>query len=79
MSHRDEVSKQEVVMAGSNCASCRLRAKFDNNPRSILGRLWRWHAGWCPGWKTYITSLPEEERNRLADRYGLTKRTWPED
>lgn len=60
-------------MAGSNCQTCRFRARYDDNPRSILGRLWRWHAGWCPGWKAYITSLPDEERNRLAERYGLDK------
>jgi hypothetical protein len=60
-------------MAGSNCETCRLRARYDENPRSILGRLWRWHAGWCPGWKAYITSLPDEERHRLAERYGLDK------
>jgi len=60
-------------MAGSGCNTCRLRARYDNNPRSILGRLWRWHAGWCPGWKAYITSLPDEERNRLAEQYGLKK------
>ncbi len=67
----DQAAKQEGVMARSKCASCRLRAKYDKNPRSILGRLWRWHTRWCPGWKSYITSLPEEERNLLQDRYGL--------
>jgi hypothetical protein len=64
-------------MAGSGCETCRLRARYDNNPRSILGRLWRWHAGWCPGWKAYITSLPDEERNRLAERYGLDRYRTP--
>ncbi len=62
-------------MAGSNCADCRLRAKYDKNPRSILGRIWRWHTGWCPGWRTYITSLPEEEQDLLQERYGLKDRT----
>ncbi len=60
-------------MARSNCADCRLRARYDSNPRSFPGRLWRWHAGWCPGWKAYITSLPDEERKRLAMHYGLDK------
>lgn len=60
-------------MADSNCATCGLRARYDRNPRSLLGRLWRWHAGWCPGWKAYMASLPEDERNRLAQRYGLKK------
>jgi hypothetical protein len=38
-----------------------------------LGRLWRWHAGWCPGWKSYMKSLPEEERRELAEKYDLAK------
>ena len=56
-----------------NCDSCPWRAKYDKNPKSILGRLWRWHAGWCPGWKKHITSLPDEERNALAEKYRLKK------
>jgi len=60
-------------MSGSNCASCGLRARYDQDPRSLLGRLWRWHAGWCPGWKAYMGSLPVEERNRLAETYDLKK------
>lgn len=60
-------------MAESKCQTCRLRRRYDDNPRSILGRLWRWHAGWCPGWKSYLMSLSKEDRNRLADRYGLNK------
>ena len=60
-------------MAGENCAKCAFRAKYDNNPRSILGRLWRWHAGWCPGWKGYMGSLPEEERIELAKKYNMKK------
>ena len=61
-------------MAGqSNCASCPFRGKYDANPQSILGRIWRWHAGWCPGWKKYMTSLPDAERVALADKYGMGK------
>ena len=56
-----------------NCESCAFRAKYDNNPRSLLGRIWRWHAGWCPGWKSYITSLPDEQRRDLARQYQMTK------
>jgi hypothetical protein len=22
-------------------------------PTSLLGRIWRWHTRWCPGWKAY--------------------------
>jgi hypothetical protein len=48
-----------------------MRAKFDENPRSILGRLWRWHTRFCPGWKGYMRSLPEAERRSIAERYGF--------
>ncbi len=60
-------------MANSRCAQCGLRAKYDNNPRSFLGRVWRWHISWCPGWKGYMKSLPTEERAALAHKYGLKK------
>jgi hypothetical protein len=60
-------------MADHNCVNCAFRAKYDKNPRSLLGRIWRWHAGWCPGWKKYIMSLPEDERIALAERYDLKK------
>jgi hypothetical protein len=55
------------------CGSCAFRAKYDHNPRSFLGRLWRWHANWCPGWKAYMTSLPEQERLDLAKKYEMKK------
>jgi len=60
-------------MAGSGCKDCSFRAKYDNNPKSILGRIWRWHAGWCPGWKGYMNSLPEDERVALAEKYDFQK------
>ncbi len=60
-------------MAVPFCKNCLLRARYDKNPRSLLGRLWRWHAGWCPGWKSYMHSLPEQERRQLAEKYGLSK------
>ena len=34
-----------------------IRARYDDNPRSLLGRLWKWHTGWCPGWKAYQKEL----------------------
>lgn len=60
-------------MANSGCATCKLRARYDNNRQSLLGRLWRWHAGWCPGWKSYMTSLSEGEREALAQQYDMPK------
>ena len=60
-------------MAEHNCENCSFRAKYDNGPKSFLGRLWHWHAGWCPGWKSYMNSLQDEERNKLAKHYNFTK------
>ncbi len=60
-------------MAKASCEECRLRAKYDNNPQSLLGRFWRWHANWCPGWNGYMKSLPKEERAKLAKKYGMAK------
>jgi hypothetical protein len=56
-------------MAESNCAGCAFRAKYDNNPKSLLGRLWRWHTNFCPGWRSYMKSLPEEEKKALVEKY----------
>jgi hypothetical protein len=60
-------------MAEHNCKTCGWRAKYDEAPRSFAGRLWRWHANWCPGWKKYMLSLPDEERREMARRYGQKK------
>jgi len=49
----------------SICTKCPMRARYERKPRSLLGRLWRWHTGWCPGWKTHLKSLSEEERAEL--------------
>ena len=60
-------------MSDQSCENCAFRAKYDNNPKAFLGRLWKWHASWCPGWKSYMKSLPEEERISLAQKYELKK------
>lgn len=53
------------------CANCKLRARYDKNPKSLLGRFWRWHISFCPGWKGYMAQLSEEERNAYMDKYNL--------
>jgi hypothetical protein len=60
-------------MAKPMCETCWLRGCYDRKAQSLLGRLWRWHAGWCPGWKSYLNTLPEDERTRLAEHYQLDK------
>jgi hypothetical protein len=46
---------------------------YDANPKNWLGRLWRWHAGFCPGWKIYMNSLTPEHRLELAKKYNLKR------
>lgn len=58
-----------------SCENCTLRAKYDKNPRSLLGRFWRWHIRFCPGWKKYFRSLPEEKQESLIQHYNLPART----
>ena len=53
------------------CANCKLRARYDKNPKSFLGRFWRWHIGFCPGWKGYMNTLSEEERKAYKAKYNL--------
>jgi hypothetical protein len=60
-------------MAKSGCSACSFRARYDNNPKSLLGRLWKWHTNFCPGWKSYMTSLPDQERMELAEKYNMPK------
>ena len=60
-------------MAEQACADCAFRAKYDNNPKSFAGRFWRWHINFCPGWKGYMKSLPDEERLELAKKYNIKK------
>lgn len=60
-------------MAKPMCEKCWFRGRYDGNPESFLGRLWRWHTNWCPGWKGYMNTLPADERRRLAEQYNLRK------
>jgi hypothetical protein len=63
--------RKEITMSQPRCGSCAFRARYDKNPRSILGRLWRWHIGFCPGWKAYMTSLPEDEKSKIMAQYNI--------
>jgi hypothetical protein len=48
---------QQNINLESKCASCPMRARAEENPKSFTSRLWRWHTGWCPGWKAYLKEL----------------------
>ena len=58
-------------MAESNCADCKLRARYDEKPKSFIGRFWRWHINWCLGWKGYMKSLDEVESIEIKTKYRL--------
>lgn len=60
-------------MKQPGCEKCFLRAKYDRNPGSLIGRFWKWHTGFCPGWKSYIRSRTPEEREKLFADYGRIK------
>jgi hypothetical protein len=57
----------------NNCETCPMRAKYDNNPKSLIGRFWKWHIKFCPGWKAYLQSVSEEKRLELFATYGERK------
>jgi len=50
------------------CETCFMRKRYERNPRSLLGRIWRWHTGFCPGWRGYLKSLTPEARAELDAR-----------
>ena len=52
-----------------NCERCKLRGRYDKNPASVLGKIWKWHTEWCPGWKSYLKSLPSEKRAVVVGKY----------
>ena len=58
-------------MAQSGCETCPMRAKYDEKPKSIIGRFWRWHIKWCPGWKGYMKEVDEKKRQDLKLKYNL--------
>lgn len=55
------------------CENCKLRAKYEKNPKSFMGRFWRWHINFCPGWKAYINSLDSEAQQTLCKKYNVNK------
>jgi hypothetical protein len=58
-------------MKKHNCEECKMRAKYDNASKSFVGKFWRWHINFCPGWKGYMLSLDDDKKAVLTDRYKL--------
>jgi hypothetical protein len=47
------------------CENCPIRKRAEANPNTWIARLWRWHTGWCPGWKAYQAHLAEQAKLQL--------------
>jgi hypothetical protein len=60
-------------MIKHRCEDCPFRKKYDENPSSLIGRLWRWHITVCPGWKRFYNTLDEAKRSELKERYRLAR------
>ena len=60
-------------MAKHDCENCPIRAKYDAAPKSLISRFWRWHINFCPGWKKYMKSLNNEQKQVLQEKYHLKK------
>jgi hypothetical protein len=48
---------EQTTQIESNCHTCGLRSRAEKKPDSLVSHIWRWHTGWCPGWKAYIQEL----------------------
>lgn len=60
-------------MAQHNCEDCPMRKKYDKSPGSLLGRFWRWHINFCPGWRKYIGSLDHDQKQIVKEKYQFKK------
>ncbi|MBM4329482.1 MAG: hypothetical protein FJ118_20245 [Deltaproteobacteria bacterium] len=57
---------EENMIMKSSCATCRIREYAERKPNSLIARIWRWHTGWCPGWKAYQRELSEESKSKTS-------------
>ena len=55
------------------CENCKLRAAYDKNPKSLVGRFWRWQINFCPSWRGYFKSLQPEKQEELRKKYDFKK------
>ena len=55
------------------CENCKFRAHYHKKPDSVLGKFWRWHINFCPGWKSYFTHQDEETKAQLREKYNFQK------
>ena len=57
MSTKDTPSSEKTLA----CETCTMRQKAEANPKTLMARLWRWHTGWCPGWKASQAHLASQK------------------
>jgi len=50
------------------CEDCKMRQYAERKPKSWIARLWRWHTGWCPGWKRYQARLAGKQADQEPSR-----------
>ena len=55
------------------CETCKFRARYDQNPKSAIGRFWRWHINFCPGFKNYFTHQDADTQAALREKYNFKK------
>lgn len=60
-------------MKKHNCETCPFRTQSDRAPKSFVGRIWRWHINFCPGWKGCFKDQPPERQAGLCEQYNFTK------
>ena len=48
------------------CETCSMRKKAEANPKALTSRIWRWHTGWCPGWKAYQAHLESQKPGSMS-------------
>ncbi len=53
------------------CAECKMRRKYEDNPKSLIARFWHWHTRFCPGWRAFFESLSAEDRAAMKNKYNL--------
>ena len=55
------------------CENCKFRAYYDKKPKSAIGKFWRWHINFCPGWRSYFKRQDEATKAELREKYDFKK------
>jgi len=66
-SEKDRIGIGTRILAGV-CHNCGICPYADKRPRSVFGKLMRWHRGWCPAWKAHTTVYGVKSLSSTAPR-----------